>query len=101
MQNPILICGLQDYFSWSVAVPVRLLNGNRIAKLPKAFSQSSCPIHAHPPLPFLPTVEHFGLLLPKGRSHHTGVGEGGRSSAETGPGEWRDPEQAIPPRPSL
>lgn len=49
MQNPILICGLQDYFSWSVAVPVRLLNGNRIAKLPKAFSQSSCPIYALPP----------------------------------------------------
>lgn len=46
-------------------------------------------------------MEHFGLLLPKGRSHHTGAGEGRRSSAETGRGAGRDPEQAISPRPSL
>lgn len=96
MQNPILICGLQGYFSWIVAGPVRLLYGNRIAKLPEAFYQPP-----YPHFPILPTVEHFRLLLPKGRSHHTGVGEGGGSSAEAGPGERRDPEQAIPPRPSL
>lgn len=50
---------------------------------------------------FLPTVEHFRLLLPKGRSHHAGAREGGGSAAETGPGERRDPQQAVPPRPSL
>lgn len=48
MQNPILICGLQDYFSWSVAVPARLLYGNRIAaELPEAFYQPSSSICAH------------------------------------------------------
>lgn len=51
--------------------------------------------------PFSPTVEYFRLLLPKGRSHHAGVGAGGGGSAEAGPGERRDPEQAIPPSPSL
>lgn len=35
MQNPILICGLQECFSRSVPVPVRLLYGNAIARLPE------------------------------------------------------------------
>lgn len=47
----------------------------------------------------LPTVEHLRLFLPKRRSNHTRVGKRRRSAAETGPGERRDPEPALPPCP--
>lgn len=59
MQNPILICGLQDYFSWSVAVPARLLYGNRIAELPEAFYQPSSSIHGPTLSPHFPFLFYF------------------------------------------
>lgn len=45
------------------------------------------------------TVEHLRLFFPKRRSHHTRVRKRGRSSAETGSRERRDPEPALPPCP--
>lgn len=49
----------------------------------------------------LSTVEHFRLLLPKGRGHHWGAGQGGGCSSSAGRGARRDPESALWPRSSL
>lgn len=54
-QELILISGLQDCFSWSVVVPVRLIHGNKIAALAQAFYLPPSPFNAltpHSRLPF-------------------------------------------------